>query len=341
MRLLVTGGAGFIGSNFTRSHLDAHPTDTVVVLDSLTYAGNLKNLAGLERHGGFRFVRGDICAPGDVVAAFDACSGDVDALVHFAAESHVDRSIDDAAPFVKTNVLGTQVLLDVARARGVGRFLALSTDEVYGSLGPDDAPFTEASPLAPSSPYSASKAGGDVLVRAAARTFGVPAIVVRASNTYGPYQFPEKLLPLFITNAFEERPLPLYGDGRHVRDWLYVGDLCDALERLLRAGRLGETYNVGGRCERENLTLARAICHETGKPESLIRHVSDRPGHDRRYALDTSRIEAELGWKPGPPIEDRLGELVRWYAGNRAWWEEIKSGAYRDYYAKLYGARLR
>lgn len=339
MRLLVTGGAGFIGSNFVRAHLEAHPTDQVVVLDRLTYAGNLQNLAGLERFPGFRFVRGDICEPDDVEKAFAEC-GDVDALIHLAAESHVDRSIHDASPFVRTNVLGTQVLLDTARARGIGLFVCVSTDEIYGSLEPGDPPFTEESPAAPNSPYSASKAGGDLLARAWHVTYGLPVVTVRASNTYGPYQFPEKLLPLLITHALDGQPLPIYGDGRYVRDWMHVSDLCDALERIVRGGRPGAVYNVGGHCERENIGLARAICAATGRPESLIRHVGDRPGHDRRYALATDRIERELGWKPGPPIEARLDALVRWYADHRDWWEAIKSGEYRTFYERHYGGRL-
>jgi dTDP-glucose 4,6-dehydratase len=341
-RLIVTGGAGFIGANFVRRRLESQPDDVVVVLDQLTYAGNLENLAGLqERFGGFRFLRGDIGNPADVAAAFEAVGGAVDVLAHFAAESHVDRSIDDAMPFVRTNVLGTQVLLEQARRRGVGVFLHVSTDEVYGSLAERDPPFTEETPIAPNSPYAASKAGSDCLVRAYHHTFGLPAIVTRCSNNYGPYQFPEKFIPLAITNAIEERPIPLYGDGGQVRDWLHVSEHCDALEAVLRRGRPGQVYNIGGHCERSNLSIARAVCAAVGRSESLIRCVTDRQGHDRRYAIDTTRIEREVGFRPGPPIEARLGELVRWYHDNRSWWTAIKSGAYAGYYDRMYGARLK
>ena len=337
MRIVVTGGAGFIGSNYVRRRLRMQPTDTVVVLDRLTYAGNLANLEGLSS----RFLRGDVAVPRDVEAAFDTAGGPVDAVVHFAAESHVDRSIDDAAPFVHTNLLGTQVLLDVARRRGVGRFLHVSTDEVYGSLGPDEPGFTESSPLAPNSPYAASKAGADCLVRAAGHTFGLPVLTTRCSNNYGPYQFPEKFLPLFITNAFEGKPLPLYGDGKNVRDWLHVESHCEALDAVLERGKPGEVYNIGGRCERANIDVARAVCAATGRPESLIQPVTDRPGHDRRYAIDCAKIERELGWRPTRRLEDDLAALVRWYDENRAWWNAIKSGEYTSYYDKMYGARLR
>src|SRR5262249_21423213 len=265
------------GANYVRRRLGLHHDDTVVVLDRLTYAGNLANLDGLDTHAGYRFLRGDVAEPKDVEAAFDAAGGTVDAVVHFAAESHVDRSIDDAAPFVHTNLLGTQVLLDVARRRGVGRFLHVSTDEVYGSLAEGAPAFTEASPLLPNSPYAASKAGADCLVRAAAHTFALPAIITRCSNNYGPYQFPEKFLPLFITNALEGQPLPLYGDGGNVRDWLHVDAHCDALEAVLEHGRAGEIYNIGGRCERANIDVARAVCRAIGCAESLIQLVADRP----------------------------------------------------------------
>jgi len=339
--LLVTGGAGFIGANFVRSHLDLNPSARMVVMDQLTYAGNLANLDGLAAaHPGFRFVRGDVAERADVEAAFDAADGGVDAVVHFAAESHVDRSIDDATPFVRTNVLGTQVLLDVARRRGVGRFLQVSTDEVYGSLGTTDQGVDESAPLRPNSPYAASKAGSDCLARSYFHTFQVPVVITRCSNNYGPYQFPEKFIPLFITNAFEGMPLPLYGDGRHVRDWLHVRDHCAALEVVLKRGRIGEIYNIGGRCERANIDIARAVCRATGREESLIQLVADRPGHDRRYALDTTKIERELSWRPSRGIEQDLDELVRWYEEHRAWWMAIKSGDYRHYYEKMYGVRL-
>jgi len=338
-RLLVTGGAGFIGSNFVRRRLAAHPDDALVVLDKLTYAGNLENLAGLDERPGYRFLRGDVAERADVEAAFDA-AGPVDALVHFAAESHVDRSLEDAAPFVRTNVSGTQVLLDVARRRGVGRFLHVSTDEVYGSCAEGEPGFDERAPLAPTSPYAASKAGADCLALAYCRTFGLPVIVTRASNNYGPRQFPEKLVPLFLTNALDGQPLPLYGDGLHVRDWLHVDDHCDALEAVLARGRVGEVYNVAGRCERRNRDVAEWICHAASAPESLIRPVADRAAHDRRYALDAGKLEREIGFVPGPPIEERLVDLARWYDENRAWWTAIKSGEYRQFYERHYRARL-
>jgi dTDP-glucose 4,6-dehydratase len=340
MRIVVTGGAGFIGANYVRRRLRLHTSDTVVVLDRLTYAGNLANLDGLDKHAGYRFLRGDVAQPKDVEAAFDAAGGPIDAVVHFAAESHVDRSIDDAAPFVHTNLLGTQVLLDVARRRGVGRFLHVSTDEVYGSLSPTEPGFTEASPLAPNSPYAASKAGADCLVRAAGHTFGMPVLITRCSNNYGPYQFPEKFLPLFITNALEGKPLPLYGDGGNVRDWLHVESHCEALDVVLERGRPGEVYNVGGRCERKNIDVARSVCGATGQQETLIRFVTDRLGHDRRYAIDCGKIERELGWRPARRLEDDLAALVRWYDEHRPWWGAIKSGEYTSYYDKMYGARL-
>jgi dTDP-glucose 4,6-dehydratase len=339
-KLLVTGGAGFIGTNFVRRHLERHPTEHLLVLDRLTYAGNLANLNGLaERHAGYRFVRGDIADSAQVEAAFDML-GSVDMLVHFAAESHVDRSIDDAAPFVRTNVLGTQTLLEVARKRGVGRFMHVSTDEVYGSLGAADPAFTEQTPLAPNSPYSASKAGSDMLARAYFHTFALPVLITRCSNNYGPYQFPEKFIPLAITNAFEGKAIPLYGDGLNVRDWLHVGDHCDAIEAVIAGGRPGEVYNIGGRCERANVDIARAICQATGQSESLIQRVKDRLGHDRRYAVDIGKIERELGWRPRSSLERDLPELVRWYRENAAWWQAIKSGEYRAYYDRMYGDRL-
>jgi dTDP-glucose 4,6-dehydratase len=341
-RLLVTGGAGFIGSTFVRRHLAAHPGDRLVVLDLLTYAGNLANLDGVAAaHPGFRFLRGDVAEPTDVEASFAAAGGTVDALVHFAAETHVDRSIADPAPFVRTNVLGTQVLLEAARAHAVGRFLHVSTDEVYGSAA-DGAPgFDEEAPLRPSSPYAASKAAAECFARAAFQTHRVPVVISRCSNNYGPYQFPEKFLPLFITNALEGAPLPLYGDGRHRRDWLHVDDHCDALERLLEGGVPGEAYNIAGRSERENRDVARAVCAAVGRPESLIRPVADRPGHDRRYAVDDGKIERSFSFRPGPPVEERLPEVVRWYVEQRAWWTAIKRGEYRAFYEQLYAGRLR
>jgi len=337
MRILVTGGAGFIGANFVHHLLGTHPEDEVVTLDLLTYAGNLANLEPVLADPRHRFVRADVADP---AAVADLLAGGVEAVVHLAAESHVDRSIDDASDFLRTNVVGTQVLLDAARRAGVRRFLHVSTDEVYGSLGPEGR-FDEASPLAPNSPYAASKAAADCLVRAAHHTHGVDAVVTRCSNNYGPYQFPEKLIPLLITNALADEPLPLYGDGLQVRDWIHVRDHCRALDRVLREGRAGEVYNVGGGNEHANLEVARLILRVLGKPETLIRHVADRPGHDRRYAIDAGKITRELGWRPEEPFAEGLAATIAWYRAERPWWEAVKSGAYRDYYERMYRARLR
>ena len=337
MKLLVTGGAGFIGANFVQHVLATHADDRIVTLDLLTYAGNLANLDAVLTNPRHRFVRGDVA---DADAVESAIGDGVDAIVNFAAESHVDRSIADAGSFLRTNVAGTQVLVDVARRRGIGRFLQVSTDEVYGSLGPTGA-FTEETPLAPNSPYAASKAAADLLVRAAHHTHGFPAVVTRCSNNYGPYQFPEKLIPLFVTNALADQPLPLYGDGRQVRDWIHVEDHCRGVDLVLRQGRVGEVYNLGGGNERENVEIAHAILDALGKPRSLIRHVTDRLGHDRRYAIDHRKIERELGWKPKRDFAAGLRETIEWYRSHRSWWEAVKSGAYLDYYERMYGERLR
>jgi dTDP-glucose 4,6-dehydratase len=336
MRLLVTGGAGFIGSNFVQYVHRVMADVTLVTLDLLTYAGNLANLAALEGSPRHRFVLGDIT---DRKVVNDLMAEGLDAVVHFAAESHVDRSIEDASAFVRTNVLGTHVLLDAARRHGVGRFVHVSTDEVYGSLGPEGR-FQEDSPLRPTSPYAASKAAADLLVLATTRTYGFPAIVTRCSNNYGPYQFPEKLIPLFITNALEDKPLPLYGDGLHVRDWIYVEDHCAALHAILTRGRVGEIYNVGADGEMSNRALTAAILKELEKPESLIRYVEDRPGHDRRYAIDATKLRRELGWAPAAGNAEWLAVTVRWYLENRSWWEAVKDGAYRSYFERMYRARL-
>ncbi|MBI1850946.1 MAG: dTDP-glucose 4,6-dehydratase [Planctomycetes bacterium] len=333
MRVLVTGGAGFIGSNFIRHFLTAHPDSEVVNFDLLTYAGNLENLRELEHEPRYEFVKGDIADDKSVTNVMR----DVDAVVNFAAESHVDRSIHDPRAFIRTNVLGTQVLLTAARERDVSRFVQVSTDEVYGSLGPTGA-FTEETPLAPNSPYSASKAAADMLVRAAFHTYRAPVIVTRCSNNYGPFQFPEKLIPLMIANALEGKPLPVYGDGMNVRDWIYVGDHCEAIDRVLEAGRPGEIYNVGASNERPNLDIVRRILSELKKPESLITYVKDRPGHDRRYAIDSTKIQRELGWKPKHSLDDGLRETVQWYLDRRAWWERIRTGEYLAYYKKQYGS---
>jgi dTDP-glucose 4,6-dehydratase len=337
MKILVTGGAGFIGANFVQHVLATHPGDEIVTLDLLTYAGNLANLESVLESPRHRFVRGSIA---DREAVATAIGEGVDAIVNFAAESHVDRSIADAGAFLATNVTGTQVLLDAARAHGVGRFLQISTDEVYGSLGPTGA-FSEETPLAPNSPYAASKAAADLLVRAAHHTHGLPALVTRCSNNYGPYQFPEKLIPLFVTNALADQPLPLYGDGRQVRDWIHVEDHCRGVDLVLRAGKVGEVYNLGGGNERENIDIAGLILQALGKSASLLRHVTDRLGHDRRYAIDARKIERELGWKPVREFTGGLRDTIEWYRSHRSWWEAIKSGAYLDYYERMYGQRLR
>jgi dTDP-glucose 4,6-dehydratase len=337
MKLLVTGGAGFIGANFVHYLHRVDPAASLVVFDQLTYAGNLANLAALQSSPRYRFVRGDITDPAAVLGAVEGKG--IDAIVHFAAESHVDRSIEDPAAFARTNVVGTQVLLDAARRCGVGCFLHISTDEVYGSLGAEGR-FREDSPLAPTSPYAASKAASDLLVQAYGRTYGLKTLITRCSNNYGPYQFPEKVIPLFITNALDDTPLPLYGDGLNVRDWIYVEDHCAALHAVLLRGRSGEIYNVGAETELSNRALTDAILRELDKPESLVRYVADRPAHDRRYAIDASKLRRELGWRPTLPFGERLAATVRWYREHRSWWEDVKSGAYRDYYERMYGARL-
>jgi len=337
MKILVTGGAGFIGSNFIRYILSKYPRYHIINLDKLTYAGNLENLSEVEDHPHYSFVKGDIC---DSELVDRTVGEGVDAIVHFAAESHVDRSIHDPAIFVRTNVLGTQVLLESALKNKIKKFIQVSTDEVYGSLGKEGS-FTESSPLLPNSPYSASKASADLLVRAYFETFGVPAIITRCTNNYGPYQFPEKLIPLFITNAFFDLTLPIYGDGLYVRDWIYVEDHCKALDMILHQGRIGEIYNIGGGNERTNLEITDLILRKLKKPRSLIRHVKDRPAHDRRYSLDCSKIKSELGWKPETPFEEGISRTVDWYLSHRSWWQKIKSGEYLKYYEKNYLLRDR
>ncbi|MFO0982104.1 MAG: dTDP-glucose 4,6-dehydratase [Planctomycetota bacterium] len=335
--ILVTGGAGFIGSNFVRVLLSERPDVRVINFDALTYAGNLENLKEFEGHPRYAFVRGDIGSVADVNQALGR--GPVDAVINMAAESHVDRSILQPDVFVRTNVLGTQVLLDCSRVHKVGRFLQVSTDEVYGTLGSSGA-FTEETPLRPNSPYSASKAAADLLVRAAHATFGLDVVTTRCSNNYGPYQFPEKLIPLMITNALEGKSLPVYGDGMHVRDWLFVEDHCHAIIAVLERGRAGEVYNVGGKSEKPNLEVVKTLLGILGKDESLIKFVADRPGHDRRYAIDPSKIERELHWLPRFKFDQALERTVRWYLEHREWASRVRSGAYRDYYDRQYGARL-
>ncbi len=336
--LLVTGGAGFIGSNFILQIAEQHPDWRIVNLDSLTYAGNLENLTQVEGSPNYTFVHGDICKEEDVERAFESCAGGGDvAVVHFAAESHVDRSILSGMPFVETNVKGTQVLLDSSRAKGVERFVHVSTDEVYGSLGATGL-FHEGTPLAPNSPYSASKTASDLLVRAAHKTHGFPGLITRCSNNYGPYQFPEKLIPLLIANASEDKAIPVYGDGMQVRDWLYVRDHCEAILRVLTDGKDGEVYNIGGNNEYPNIEIVKMVLSILGKPESLITYVKDRPGHDRRYAIDASKIRDQLGWEPRHSFEQALPLTVRWYQSQDVWLQRVRSGEYRDYYQRQYGS---
>ena len=337
MNLLVTGGAGFIGSAYVRLVRRARPDDLVVNVDVLTYAGNLENLRDLEGDARHVFVRADIR---DGAAMLDVMKRHaIDAVVNFAAESHVDRSIMSAEPFLDTNVLGTLRLLEAARAAGVKRYLQVSTDEVYGSLGPTGA-FEETTPLSPRSPYSASKTAADHFVMAFHHTHGMDTVITRCSNNYGPNQFPEKLIPLMILNAFEGKPLPVYGDGMYVRDWIHVEDHCEAVDAVLTGGRAGEVYNIGASNERPNLDVVHAILRLAGQDASLIRHVPDRPGHDRRYAMNSTKIRQALGWRPRHVFEDGLAATVAWYRANRAWTEGVRSGAYRDYYDRQYAARL-
>jgi dTDP-glucose 4,6-dehydratase len=323
--ILVTGGAGFIGSNFIRHYLAEHPGDLLINLDLLTYAGNLGNLQDVARGDRYRFIRGDI-AEREVVEGI--LSQGLYAVVNFAAESHVDRSIEDPTIFIRTNVLGTQTLLNAIRKYPVERFIQVSTDEVYGSLGPEGA-FTEEHPLAPNSPYAASKAGADLLIRAHYETYDLPLITTRCSNNYGPFQFPEKLIPLFIMKAMREEPLPLYGDGRNVRDWLHVIDHCRAIDGVLDKGAPGEVYNIGGNCEKENIEITRLILDVLGKPQSLIQYVADRLGHDRRYAIDAGKIRRELGWEPLYTFEKGIVETIGWYQEHQSWMDTVRSGRYR------------
>src|SRR2546430_9953399 len=336
-RLFVTGGAGFIGSAFVRLALEQYSTCEIVNFDALTYAGNLDNLNGVDdsRH---RFITGDIA---NAPAVRDALVEGTDAIVNFAAESHVDRSIASADEFLRTNVLGTQILLDAARERKVARFLQVSTDEVMGSL-PEDGNelFTEASPFQPNSPYAASKAAAEHLVRAAHHTFGLDTVITRCGNNYGPRQFPEKFLPLMLANAMSDQPIPVYGDGRNVRDWIYVDDHCRAIMLALEKGRSGATYNIGARNERRNIDVAKSVLDQLGKPHSLLTFVKDRPGHDRRYAIDSSLIESELGWKPRETWESGLSKTIEWYQTNGDWVERARSGAYREFYAQQYGSEV-
>lgn len=336
MKLIVTGGAGFIGGNFVHYMLQEHPGDQIICLDKLTYAGNLSTLADVMYHPNFQFVKMDICDRDSVYGLFEKEKPDV--VINFAAESHVDRSIENPEIFLQTNIIGTSVLMDACRKYGIQRYHQVSTDEVYGDL-PLDRPdlfFTEETPIHTSSPYSSSKAGADLLVMAYYRTYGLPVTISRCSNNYGPYHFPEKLIPLMIINALHDRPLPIYGDGLNVRDWLYVEDHCRAIDLIIRKGKVGEVYNVGGHNEMRNIDIVKLICQELGKPESLITHVTDRKGHDRRYAIDPEKIHRELGWLPETKFADGIKKTIQWYLTHQKWWEDIISGEYQNYYQKMY-----
>ncbi len=339
MKVLVTGGAGFIGANFIFHMLGAHPDDEIVCLDALTYAGNLETLEPAADNPNFTFVKADVA---DREAVYDIFAKErPDVVVNFAAESHVDRSIEDPGVFLRTNIIGTQVLMDACNEFGISRFHQVGTDEVYGDL-PLDRPdlfFTEETPITASSPYSASKASADLLAMAYHRTYGLPVTISRCSNNYGPYQFPEKLIPLMIANALADKELPVYGTGENVRDWLYVEDHCRAIDMILQNGRVGEVYNIGGHNEKNNLQVVKIILEKLGKPESLIRFVTDRKGHDLRYAIDPAKIHAELGWLPETKFEDGIRKTIDWYLDNKPWWENIISGEYRDYYEKMYADR--
>ena len=339
MTILLTGGAGFIGANFIYFELKNHPEDRIVCLDALAYAGNLSTLEEALKNPNFKFYKVNICDRAAVYEVFE--HEQPDAVVNFAAESHVDRSIETPEIFLQTNILGTQVMMDACRKYGTKRYHQVSTDEVYGDL-PLDRPdlfFTEQTPIHTSSPYSASKASADLLVGAYHRTFGLPATISRCSNNYGPYHFPEKLIPLMIANALNDKPLPVYGKGENVRDWLYVEDHCRAIDLILRKGTVGEVYNVGGHNEMRNIDIVRLICQKLGKPESLITYVADRKGHDMRYAIDPTKIHRELGWLPETTFAEGIKKTIRWYLDNRPWWEEIISGEYQQYYDKMYGNR--
>ena len=339
MTIIVTGGAGFIGSNFVFHMLQAHPDYRIVCLDKLTYAGNLSTLEPVLQQDNFRFVKADICDRQAVDKLFQEEKPDI--VVNFAAESHVDRSIENPGIFLETNIMGTAVLMDACRKYGIQRYHQVSTDEVYGDLPLDrlDLFFTEETPLHTSSPYSSSKASADLLVMAYYRTYGLPVTISRCSNNYGPYHFPEKLIPLMIANALADKPLPVYGNGENVRDWLYVEDHCRAIDLIIHAGKVGEVYNVGGHNEKRNIDIVRIICQELGKPESLIVHVEDRKGHDRRYAIDPAKIHRELGWLPETKFEDGIKKTIKWYLEHKKWWQDIINGEYQEYYAKMYGSK--
>ncbi|MBR2845410.1 MAG: dTDP-glucose 4,6-dehydratase [Solobacterium sp.] len=339
MKILVTGGAGFIGGNYALTMTKAHPEDTYVVLDALTYAGNLETLASIMNEPNFKFVKGNICDRELVDKLF--AEEQFDYVINFAAETHVDRSVEDPGIFLTTNILGVQTLMDACRKYGVKRYHQVSTDEVYGDLPLDrpDLLFTEETPIHTSSPYSASKAAADLLVLAYHRTYGLDVTISRCSNNYGPYHFPEKLIPLMISRALADESLPVYGDGANVRDWLYVTDHCTAIDLIVRNGRSGEVYNIGGHNEKTNLEVVKTILKALGKPESLIHFVKDRPGHDLRYAMDPTKIETELGWKPEYTFDTGIQKTIEWYLENREWWEHIIKGEYQNYYAEMYKDR--
>lgn len=339
MKILITGGAGFIGSNFVYFQLQNNPEDEFICLDALTYAGNLETLQLAMQHSNFKFVKGDIAERDFVYKLFETERPDI--VVNFAAESHVDRSILEPELFLRTNIIGTGVLMDACRKYGIKRYHQVSTDEVYGDLPLDrlDLFFTEETPLHTSSPYSASKASADLLVLAYHRTYGLPVTISRCSNNYGPYHFPEKLIPLMIINALHDKKLPVYGTGENVRDWLYVEDHCSAIDLIIRHGRVGEVYNIGGHNEKTNLEVVKTILKELGKGEDLITFVKDRPGHDRRYAIDPAKIHQELGWLPQTNFTEGIKKTIKWYLDNESWWQRIISGEYQDYYAKMYGER--
>lgn len=338
-KILVTGGAGFIGANFVYYMLEKHPDYSIICVDSLTYAGNLSTLESVLEKSNFKFYKTDICQRKEIYAIFEEEKPDI--VVNFAAETHVDRSIEDPEVFLKTNILGTQVLMDACRQYGIERYHQVSTDEVYGDL-PLDRPdlfFTEETPIHTSSPYSSSKAGADLLVLAYHRTYGLPVSISRCSNNYGPYQFPEKLIPLMIANALNDKPLPVYGKGENVRDWLFVDDHCKAIDLIIHNGRVGEVYNVGGHNEMANIDIVKLICQKLGKPESLITYVADRKGHDMRYAIDPTKIHNELGWLPETRFAEGIDHTISWYLENKEWWETIVSGEYQNYYKKMYENR--
>ncbi len=332
MKILVTGGAGFIGSNYIHYILEQYPEDQIINLDLLTYAGNAANLSSIEKHSQYTFIKGDICD----IALVDRLIKDVDVIVHFAAESHVDRSIMDSSSFVRTNVVGTLALLEAAKKNGNKRFHHVSTDEVFGSLSKDASAFNESTPYDPRSPYSASKAASDHLVRAYYHTHGLPITITNCSNNYGPYQFPEKLIPLFVSNLIDGKKIPIYGKGDNIRDWLHVKDHCIAIDRVVRDGKIGETYCVGGNAERTNMQITKIILDAMGMDENMIEYVVDRKGHDKRYAIDNTKIKTELGWEPSVTFEKGIADTIQWFRDNEKWWRDIKSGEYQEYYKKQY-----